>query len=156
MATRIKRIKQTCAFGILTPTVTLSEQPSTTGDIVTRVLIDRLTIINYNASQINTFTVSCGNLIVASGEWYNQNTVETIICSGSDSTVMYQGGAGSGGRITALAGTGVSATSTYYAWWTIPTQFYSVPGESVSITFTNGGGSSQGSIIVSLICIGEY
>lgn len=173
MATRIKRIQETLGFtGVTSATVTLSEQPSTTGDIITRVLLSRIVLYNLTASQQLGLVVSVSgtNRIVASATFNLNSGQTTVTFSGSDASSYVAFAAGTTGTTVSYApqvnlsfsGSGTIPTNSNFGggsggWWNIPSSFYTIPGETVTLTLTSyTSGSTTCQAAVTLVCIGEY
>lgn len=166
MATRVKRIYQEFnGTGAPNATFTLSENPSTTGDITTRVLIDSIWWVGGGNtdgfSYYSNLYINLAGKIVArcNTNSAGANYFNNLLITGGNSFTLFStsqtGGTGMG-MPSSVSGTGqLNAINSFYATWHFPTQFYSSVGDSV--TFEQSSPNTTGLILrVSLICIGEY
>lgn len=166
MATRVKRIYQEFnGTGAPNATFTLSENPSTTGDITTRVLIDSIWWVGGSdggTPSTSYLIINLAGKVVARCYFGGQNpsnSFSNVLITGGDSYTTYSSSQtfGFSGAIpNNMSGSGqISLIGVGTATWHFPTQFYSSVGDSV--TFEQTSQNTTGLILrVSLICIGEY
>jgi hypothetical protein len=161
MATRVKRIYQEFyGTGAPSATFTLSENPSTTGDITTRVLIDSIWWVGggvYDGSTGSSWLYInlAGKVVARCNQSYPGagNYFSNVLITGGDSVVIQNASVGSQSNLVGTAQ--IIVPGGYFASWHFPTQFYSSVGDSV--TFEQSSPNTTGLILrVSLICIGEY
>lgn len=185
MATRVKRINVSITKAELyNTTYTFATQPSTSGDITTRVVVDRIWwTADRNMYQQQTFSLNCGGVPAVwftansngpylQPEYYGvlgPNNINGVQFVGSSSTNLinnqWNGGATvleTPGLGASLSGSGfwINARGSYFppavTSWCIPPSFYSSVGENLTLTATINATSTNVACLVSLICIGEY
>lgn len=184
MATRVKRINVSITKAeLLNTTYTFATQPSTSGDITTRVVVDRIWWIADQQSQQQNFSLNCGGVPAV---WFTANTTGPYLQPqyfgvlgpngnrgvqfvGSSSTNLinnqWYGGATqleTPNLGASLSGSGFwinprqSLSPFAVTSWCIPASFYSSVGENLTLTATVSATSTDVACLVSLICIGEY
>lgn len=166
MPTRVKRIYQVFngpASGYNT-TYTVTDLPSTSGDIVTRVLIDniwwyasdaspgsgqtwfRIYLDGFKVARLETSTGALNGEVIITG---GSHVVNAVAASGT------AGISGGGGAPFNFQGSGlISNYASISINWHFPTQFYASPGQQITIDACTPPGTNR--IKVSFICIGEY
>lgn len=160
MATRVKHLRITTSLtanGSATDVTNhTTNTPSTTGDITTRVLIDRITVAGLTgASNAVSFQLTCGGIIVTKYVTNNAAGKQLLVLSGSNSTSYNSTGSG-GLQDLSFTGSGMMVTSTAnFHHWFCPAQFYSQVGDTLQILVNDSVGSSV-SVNLNLVCIGEY
>lgn len=143
---------------------TSTNQPSTAGDIATRVLIDRIEIDFPDGGMASggmpvAFSLllnraSGGIMTVASFASNYEVGSYTIRLIGSNNDTPWQNTL-SGLRWFNFTGTGSMSNNLGITYWTVPAQFYTKPGDYLSIYTYNSSAGTQ-TVRASLVCISEY